>query len=70
MPGLSLALVMSATSAPARPSLVAGDYGERVVLLPGTFQRQDYAFALPTGSPLREPINRILARRGVGSPRR
>lgn len=48
---------------PALVSLVAGDYGEHVELLPGTFQRQDYAFALPTGSPLREPINRILARR-------
>lgn len=32
-------------------------------ILPRTFQRQDYALALPTGSPLREPINRILARR-------
>lgn len=48
---------------PALATLVAGVYGEHVLLLPGTFQRQDYAFALPTGSPLREPINRILARR-------
>jgi ABC-type amino acid transport substrate-binding protein len=48
---------------PALASLVAGEYGEHIELLPGTFQRQDYAFALPTGSSLREPINRILARR-------
>ena len=38
--------------------------GEALIdMLPRTFQRQDYALALPTGSPLREPINRILARR-------
>jgi polar amino acid transport system substrate-binding protein len=50
---------------PALELLVEHEYGERVELLPGSFQRQDYAFALPTGSPLREPINRILARRGA-----
>lgn len=48
---------------PALAALLTGPYAEHVVLLPHTFQRQDYAFALPTGSPLREPINRILARR-------
>jgi len=48
---------------PALAALIADSYAEHVVLLPHTFQRQDYAFALPTGSPLREPINRILARR-------
>lgn len=32
-------------------------------VLPGTFQRQDYAFALPPGSPLREPMNRIILRK-------
>jgi len=31
-----------------------------VDVLPNTFGRQDYCIALPTGSPLREPINRIL----------
>ena len=31
-----------------------------VDVLPNTFDRQDYCIALPTGSPLREPINRIL----------
>ncbi len=29
-------------------------------VLPGTFDRQDYCIALPTGSELREPMNRIL----------
>lgn len=31
-----------------------------VEVLPATFERQDYGFALPAGSPLREPINRVL----------
>lgn len=31
-----------------------------VEVLPQTFGRQDYSIALPTGSPLREPINRSL----------
>lgn len=48
---------------PTLALLVAGEFSEHLELLPGTFQRQDYAFALPTGSSLREPINRILARR-------
>jgi ABC-type amino acid transport substrate-binding protein len=34
-----------------------------VRVLPRTFQRQDYAIALPDGSELREPISRILLRR-------
>jgi polar amino acid transport system substrate-binding protein len=48
---------------PVLAGLIAERHDEQVVLLPRTFQRQDYAFAVPTGSPLREPINRILARR-------
>ncbi len=48
---------------PTLTALVADGHSERIDVLPRTFQRQDYAFALPTGSPLREPINRILARR-------
>ena len=31
-----------------------------LALVPGTFERQDYAVALPPGSPLREPLNRAL----------
>lgn len=44
-------------------SLVATEYSTSIDVLPRIFRRQDYAFALPTGSPLREPIDRILARR-------
>ena len=29
-------------------------------MLPNVFEHQDYGFALPDGSPLREPINRAL----------
>lgn len=32
----------------------------RLDVLPQTFVRQDYGIALPEGSPLREPINRVL----------
>jgi ABC-type amino acid transport substrate-binding protein len=35
-------------------------FAAEVDVLPQTFGRQDYAIALPTGSPLREPINRAL----------
>ena len=35
--------------------------GEAFVL-PTSFERQNYAFALPSDSPLREPINRVLLR--------
>lgn len=34
-----------------------------LVVLPARFQRQDYAIAFPEGSPLREPVNRILPAR-------
>ena len=34
-----------------------------VEVLPVKFERQDYAFALPTNSPLREPLNRAILRR-------
>ncbi len=33
----------------------------------GMFDRQDYALALPEGSALREPINRVLLRE-IGEP--
>lgn len=41
---------------------IADGHSGALELLPRTFHRQDYAFALPTGSALREPINRLLAR--------
>lgn len=49
--------------APTLTQQVAARSDQRIEILPRTFQRQDYALALPTGSRLREPINRILARR-------
>lgn len=36
--------------------------GASLKILPGTFEQQAYAFALTSGSPLREPINRELLR--------
>jgi ABC-type amino acid transport substrate-binding protein len=40
--------------------LANGRFSGEVDVLPGSFQRQDYAIGLPAGSELREPINRIL----------
>lgn len=34
--------------------------GERLTVLPETFERQDYAIGFPEGSGLREPVNRTL----------
>lgn len=39
---------------------VINDYAGTLNVLPSTFDRQDYAFALPQGSNLREPINRAI----------
>lgn len=36
------------------------DLGGAVIVLPAIFDHQDYAFALPDGSALREPLNRLL----------
>jgi polar amino acid transport system substrate-binding protein len=35
-------------------------HGGTLRVLPGSFERQDYGIALPTNSPLREPLNREL----------
>jgi polar amino acid transport system substrate-binding protein len=40
--------------------LARREHAEAIELLPAVFERQDYAFALPPGSPWREPINRAL----------
>lgn len=40
--------------------LVPRRFPEEIELLPVDFERQDYAFALPPGSPWREAINRAL----------
>jgi polar amino acid transport system substrate-binding protein len=42
--------------------LIKEDSDGKVSLLPDRFGRQDYAIALPQGSPLREPMNRALLR--------
>lgn len=46
--------------APVLRYAVLGRYSDRLVVLPQTFERQDYAIALPEGSVLRERINRVL----------
>ncbi|MBS7456044.1 transporter substrate-binding domain-containing protein [Coralloluteibacterium stylophorae] len=42
---------------------IAQRTGSALEVLPLTLERQDYAFALPTGSPLREPLNEALLAR-------
>jgi ABC-type amino acid transport substrate-binding protein len=42
---------------------VKEDHAGAIQVLPHTFQRQDYAIALPPASPQRETINRILLER-------
>lgn len=38
------------------------NYSGEAFVLPITFERQNYAFALPSDSPLREPINQVILR--------
>jgi len=53
--------------APILRYLAKQSYQGVVEVLPFTFFRQDYAFALPAGSPLRERINRVLLEK-IGEP--
>jgi ABC-type amino acid transport substrate-binding protein len=46
--------------APILRYLVHKEFPGSLDVLPQTFFRQDYGIALPEGSPLREPINRVL----------
>jgi polar amino acid transport system substrate-binding protein len=46
--------------APIMQYIVKNRMQGAVVVLPGTFEQQDYALAFPEGSPLREPMNREL----------
>ncbi|WP_372749823.1 transporter substrate-binding domain-containing protein [Litorivivens sp.] len=46
--------------APILKYLSIQDYPRRIQVLPNTFERQDYAFALPEGSALREPLNQAI----------
>jgi polar amino acid transport system substrate-binding protein len=52
--------------APILRYLASKGHGRAVRVLPGTFMRQDYAIALPSGSLLREPLNRALLRHVLG----
>ena len=46
--------------APILQYLVHQKYSDSLTVLPGTFERQDYAIALSQGGKLREKINRVL----------
>jgi len=46
--------------APVLQYLAKKSYSGAVDVLPNVFDRQDYGFAVPDGSPLREEINRVL----------
>lgn len=46
--------------APILQYLIKTNYEGTLRVLPNTFERQYYGFALPKDSPLREPVNRVL----------
>jgi polar amino acid transport system substrate-binding protein len=46
--------------APILRYLVAAHHEGSLTVLPQVLQRQDYGFAFPSGSPLREKVNRVL----------
>ena len=46
--------------APVLRYLVQSKFPTKLAVLPNRFDRQDYAFALPDGSILREPLNRAI----------
>ena len=48
--------------------LINKEFHGKLQVLPRTFVRQDYGIALPQGSSLREPINRILLKT-IGDPK-
>jgi len=48
--------------APILKYLAKEKFAGTVTVLPNTFIRQDYAIAVPQGSPLRETLNRVLER--------
>lgn len=53
--------------APILQHLVGRGFEGRLKVLPHRFERQDYAFGLPSGSSLREPLNRALLTRTAGA---
>jgi len=48
--------------APILKYLAKEKFAGTITVLPNTFTRQDYAIAVPQGSPLRETLNRVLER--------
>jgi ABC-type amino acid transport substrate-binding protein len=52
--------VAAVYDAPILRHLVLSAHVDHLQVLPQTFEPQSYAFAMPTGSPLREPLNRAL----------
>jgi ABC-type amino acid transport substrate-binding protein len=46
--------------APLLSHQVNASFADRLMVLPQTFEHQDYGIALPSGSPYREPINRAM----------
>ena len=48
--------------APVLQHVIRERYQGKVSLVPGVFERQDYAVVLPTGSALREPVNLAILR--------
>ncbi len=53
--------------APVLRYLVNKDYPGILTVLSQTFEKQNYGFALPHGSPLRESVNRVLLKKVRGS---
>mgnify|MGYP005867492267 CR=1 FL=1 len=53
-------LVAFVHDAPILRYAVHAGFKDDVAVLPHTYGRQDYAFAVPEGSTLREPLNRVL----------
>ena len=49
--------------APLLRYLINLNFKGKLEVLPRTFERQDYGIALPSHSPLREPINRVLLKK-------
>lgn len=53
--------------APMLRQLIRDQLSDTVEILPGRFERQEYALAFPSGSALREPVNRALLEMGSGA---
>jgi ABC-type amino acid transport substrate-binding protein len=49
--------------APVLRYVATSHFAGKIEVLPGVFQRQDYAIALRSGSPLREDLNQVLLHR-------